>query len=206
MAKNPYVGDRFTRKAKEEGYAARSVYKLEEIAGRYGLLRPGERVLDLGCAPGSWTQFASRRVGGSGLVVGIDLSGVTVPLPPHARVLRGDAFDLEPESLAEAAEGRAPPFDGVMSDMAPRTTGVRSADQAASAGLAERALEVARRVLAPGGWFVVKVFEGPDVRALREEVRRSFVSVATARPEATRQRSIEVFIVGTGFRGGEPPE
>lgn len=206
MPRNPYVGDRFTRKAKEAGYAARSVFKLKEIAERNGLLRPGDRVLDLGCAPGSWTQFAAQRVGPRGVVVGIDLQEVNVPLPPHAHVLKGDAFELDAARLAAVTADRAPPFEGVLSDMAPRTTGVRSADQAASAALAEHAFEVATQVLAPGGYLVVKVFEGPDVQPLRERMRGAFRKVTTVRPEATRQRSYEVFLVGIGFRGGEESE
>lgn len=203
MAKNPYIGDRFTKAAKEEGYAARSVFKLREIASRHRILLPGERVLDLGCAPGSWTQLAAERVGPRGGVLGVDLQGVNVPLPPWAKVVQGDVFDLDLEQIQEHTGEGTGRFHGLLSDMAPQTIGIRSADQAASASLAERAIYLATQVLRPGGWLVVKVFESGEVHPLRESMRKVFARIATERPEASRQRSIEVFLVGMGFRIGE---
>src|SRR5208283_3638265 len=126
--KNPYAKpDRFTRAAKEAGYPARSVFKLEEIDRRTRLFRPGQRVLDLGAAPGSWSLYAAQKIGPSGKLLAVDLEPLTVTLPPNAVFLQGDALSLASESLAAFA-----PYDVVLSDMAPRTTGSRVTDQARS--------------------------------------------------------------------------
>src|SRR5689334_25397860 len=138
--------DRFWRKAKKEGLRARSAFKLEEIQRRFRVLRPGARVLDLGAAPGGWSQIAAREVGPTGHVLGIDLAPIA-PLAPPAETWVADAFSAElPERLRR--EGRAP-YDVVLSDLAPKTSGVRSADEARSLELAGRSLELAERVLKP---------------------------------------------------------
>lgn len=191
--------DPHARRARAEGFAARSVYKLEEIDRRHRLVRAGQRVLDLGAAPGSWSQWLLPRLGTHGLLVSVDLQPIDVPLP-GALVLQRDVFELDDQAVAEATEGRAPPFDLVVSDMAPSTTGVPLADHVASIELCDRALDAAARWLRPGGAFVCKVFQGEDEPALRKRVQARFQKVSSLKPEATRARSVEMFLVGVGRR------
>ena len=186
--------DKFFKRARSEGFAARSVYKLEEIDRRVRLLRAGDRVLDLGCRPGSWLQYARQAVGPHGLVVGIDRDPLPQPIP-GTRFLRGDIYETTDEELL----GEAKAFDVVLSDMAPDTTGIRSADQARSAGLFEEALRRAERLLAPAGAFVGKIFQGPDVDPIRKRMQKRFGDVKLLKPEGSRQESIEVYLVGKGF-------
>jgi 23S rRNA (uridine2552-2'-O)-methyltransferase len=183
--------DHYHRKAKEEGFLARSAYKLQEIQKKFRLLRSGAKVLDLGCAPGAWTQVALPLVGTQGLVVGVDLEAVELS-HPRFRFIQGDAFRLKPEDLPEA------PFDCVLSDMAPKTSGVKVRDQALSAELCLHALEVARRHLKPGGSLVVKLFEGEDAGRVRQEISEAFTSLKLFRPESTRQASVEIYLIATG--------
>jgi 23S rRNA (uridine2552-2'-O)-methyltransferase len=193
--------DVYFRQAKREGFAARAVYKLEELDARHRLLRPGMRVLDLGCAPGSWLQYIAGRVGPHGHVVGVDLTPVTVALPDPVRVVTGDAFALPPEALSE--DGR--PFDAILSDMAPATSGIKSADAARSAQLVLRALELARTLLRPGGTLLVKVFQGAQMDALRAALRAEFTRVQVAKPRASRAESVEVYLLAQDKRPGESP-
>lgn len=189
--------DRFHQKAKKEGFLARAVYKLEELDAQFKLFKPGQRVLDLGCAPGSWLQYARGKVGERGVLVGLDrapLRGVVA----GARIEVGDVMTIDPAVL----RGDLPAFDVVLSDMAPDTSGVRSLDQARSEALFERALEIALLVLAPGGNFVGKLFQGPDFKKLSEAVRARFETAKTAKPASSRQISIEQYVVGKGFGGG----
>lgn len=201
--------DRFHQKAKREGFAARAVYKLEEIDQRHTIFERGmTRVLDLGCAPGSWLQYARQQIGPSAQLVGLDRGPLQRP-PPGARLVVGDVMNIGvPELL-----GELPAFDVVLSDMAPDTTGIRHLDQARSEALFERALEIAEAVLAPGGNFVGKLFQGPDFKRLTEAVRARFAVQRTAKPASSRQISIEQYVIGKGFRGaavqrdagGSPP-
>lgn len=200
MGRNPYVGDARSREARKKGYPARSVFKLEEIDRRVKVLRPGQAVLDLGCAPGSWSLYAAQRVGRRGLVLGLDLQACEVAAPAQLTLVQADAWDVDEAQLRDLTEGRCPPFDAVISDMAPRTTGIKSADHAASMDLCERALEVTRAVLAPGGSFVVKAFEGADLKAFENAVREQFDRVKRIKPRGTRSRSVEVFLVAQGRR------
>ncbi|MGE4505047.1 MAG: RlmE family RNA methyltransferase [Desulfovibrionaceae bacterium] len=190
--------DHYFKKAKQDNYPARSVYKLQEIESRFKIFRKGQTVLDLGAAPGSWTLWASRKVGEGGRVLGIDLQDTATAFEPNTTFLVADAFEEGPELLA-AMEPLAP-FDLVLSDMAPRTTGVKFADQARSLELCERALEVACARLKPGGHFVVKIFEGPDVKGYTDALRPLFGKVKTFKPKSSRAESKEMFIVGLGFR------
>jgi 23S rRNA (uridine2552-2'-O)-methyltransferase len=187
--------DRFHQKAKREGFAARAVYKLEEIDDKFGLLAPGDRVLDLGCAPGSWLQYARRKVG-EGALVGIDRFAIRESIP-GARLIVGDVMTTDVAEL----RGELPAFDVVLSDMAPDTSGIRHLDQARSEALFERALELATLLLAPGGNFVGKLFQGPDFKKLSDEVRARFAVGKTAKPASSRQISIEQYVIGRGFRG-----
>lgn len=191
--------DSWSRKARAQGYEARSVFKLEELQRRFRLLAPGARVLDLGCAPGSWLRYAAEQVGPKGSVVGIDRVESQAPAP-HVCTLVGDVYETPMEALDSEGLG----FDLVMSDMAPDTTGMASTDQARSAALAERALELAEALLKPGGAFVAKVFQGPDVQGLLGRARRGFTKAKLARPAAIRKQSSEIYLVATGWQPVSP--
>jgi 23S rRNA (uridine2552-2'-O)-methyltransferase len=188
--------DHFGERAKRAGYPARSIYKLEEIDRRVKLLRRGQRVLDLGAAPGSWTMYAAERVGREGKVVGIDLNEARGALPAHVTFRALDVFQLDP-----VAELGTDAFDVVLSDMAPHTSGQRHRDQFVSYELYMRALQIAREVLAKGGSFVGKIFQGPELEQARAETRAAFDSVKIVKPEASRNESFEIFLVGLGARG-----
>jgi 23S rRNA (uridine2552-2'-O)-methyltransferase len=190
--KNPYKKpDHFTVAAKKQGYPARSVFKLEEIDRRTRLLRPGMRVLDLGAAPGSWCLYAAQRVGRGGKVLAMDLKALEVALPSNVVFIQGDALSLETEALAAYA-----PYDVVLSDMAPNTTGNRLADQTRSFELFMRALAVAAELTKVGGSFVGKIFMGEDVPSARAELKKHFEEDRFIRPEGTRSVSFETFLVG----------
>jgi 23S rRNA (uridine2552-2'-O)-methyltransferase len=194
---NPYErADRYTKAARERGYPARSVFKLEDLDRRAKLLRPGMHVLDLGAAPGSWTRYAAEQVGPQGRVLAVDLSPLATTLPANAVALQGDAFDLTDEALATFA-----PYDAVLSDMAPATTGSRSTDAIRSAALVERAIAVADALAKPGSSFVAKLFMGGEYDAVRALVQERYASLRTLRPEGVRKQSVEVFLVATGRRG-----
>lgn len=188
--------DHYTRKAKSEGYAARSVFKLEELAERSpGFPRAGVAV-DLGCYPGSWSRWLLQR---GFQVVGVDLQA---PELPGGTWLVGSALEVDAERLRAAAGG---PVTLVVSDMAPNTSGNRFVDHARQLALARRALELAQALLEPGGSFVVKVFDGEDAPAFVEEVRARFADTRRHKPDATRDRSVEFFVVARGPRGPTPP-
>jgi 23S rRNA (uridine2552-2'-O)-methyltransferase len=197
---NPYKRpDHFTREARERGYPARSVAKLEEIDRRVHLLRPGQRVLDLGAAPGSWSLYAAQRIGASGRLLAVDLNPLAIELPAQGTFQLGDALGAAPEQLSLHA-----PYDIVLSDMAPRTTGTPAADQAQSFELFVRALDIAAALLRPGGSFVGKIFMGPDFPEAKRRLKAIFTSERAIRPEATRGSSFELFLVGLGRRSASP--
>lgn len=199
---NPYKrADARTRAAKAAGFTARSVFKLEEIDRRVRLLRRGHKVLDLGAAPGSWSAYAEGRVGLEGRLVAVDRQPLRQSLGSRTIVIEGDAFDealLEEGPIAEIA-----PFDVVLSDMAPNTTGDKATDQVRSFDVFMRALAIADRVLSPGGAFVGKIFMSGHFAAARDALRARFSTVRTIRPEAVRDVSYEVFLVGLGKKGAE---
>jgi 23S rRNA (uridine2552-2'-O)-methyltransferase len=196
MATNPYKRpDRFTREAKARGFAARSVFKLEEIDRRVRLFRKGQRVLDLGASPGSWSQYAAERIGPSGKLVAVDLSPLAKTPAANVTFFTGDVLTLTAEALNEHG-----PYDVVLSDMAPRTTGTRESDQAKSFELFMRALELAGALLSPGGNFVGKIFMGPDFPAAKRRVKELFETERAIRPEGTRESSFEIFLVGLSRR------
>ncbi len=188
--------DRFHQQAKREGFRARAVFKLQEIDAQYNLFKPGDRVLDLGCSPGSWLQYARSRIGDRGVLVGIDRTELR-PGVPGARLMVGDVLTIDTAELLGGLDG----FDVVLSDMAPDTSGIRSMDQARSEALFERALEIAEQTLAPGGNFVGKIFQGPEFKRLIDRVRAGFSVGKAAKPDSSRKISIEQFVVGAGFRG-----
>jgi 23S rRNA (uridine2552-2'-O)-methyltransferase len=187
--------DTFHKRAKQAGFAARSVFKLEEIDQKHRVLRTGARVLDLGCRPGSWLQYAARIAGPKGALVGLDRTPLDVVIP-GARIVVGDVFQVTPEEL----RGELGAFDVVLSDMAPDTSGVRSLDQARSETLFERALEIAELTLDRNGNFVGKLFQGPDFQKLIARCRQGFEKVAMAKPKSSRAASIEQYVVCLGRR------
>ncbi|RPH72379.1 MAG: RlmE family RNA methyltransferase [Myxococcaceae bacterium] len=190
--------DHYFQRAKQRGFRARSAFKLEELVQRFGLLRPGGRVLDLGSAPGGFLQVIARAVGPSGLAVGVDL----VPVRPFSEQwVRTAVVDVLADDARELVEAVASgPYDAVLSDMAPKTTGVRATDEARSLRLAERALELARALGRPGSSFVTKLFMGGDFEVFRAQVREAYREVKVVRPEATRSASNEIYLVGLGLR------
>lgn len=199
--------DRYFNQAKREGYLARSAYKLIELDGRRRVIREGDWVLDLGCAPGSWLQVASERVGPHGVVVGIDLKSVAPGLPKSIRTVVGDFTTVDAQTLLP---GRAEVFDVVLSDMAPNTSG--HGDHFMSVRLCEVVLDRLPTFLATGGNLVMKVFEGEALTGLMKRCRDMFHEVSVLKPSASRDVSRETFIVGIGLRnrqtrgprGGEP--
>jgi 23S rRNA (uridine2552-2'-O)-methyltransferase len=191
------LNDPYVARAKREGYRSRAAYKLLEIDEKYRILKPGQRVVDLGAAPGGWSQIAARVVGAKGKVVGIDL----LPIDP----MPGVEF-IELDFLDESAPGRliemlGGPADVVMSDMAANTTGHKKTDHLRIIGLAEAAIYFAREILAPGGAFIAKVFQGGTENQLLADLKRDFAVVRHVKPAASRADSAELYVMATGFRG-----
>jgi len=196
MAYNPK--DYYFQKAKAQNYAARSVFKIQEIDERFRIFRPGYKILDLGAAPGSWSQYASEKIGPQGRILGIDLQPIRLTLP-NAAFITADLRDLNLDNIM-AEHGVAPPFDAVLSDMAPKTTGIRVTDQARSLELCELALATAGRFLRPRGSFVCKLFHSEDFEAFRKQLRERFGRVEVLRPKSTRKESKEVFFIALLFQ------
>jgi 23S rRNA (uridine2552-2'-O)-methyltransferase len=191
-----HLNDPYVQAAKARGFRSRAAFKLLELDDRFRLIRKGARVLDLGAAPGGWTQVAVERAGPAGTVVGVDL----LPADPvaGATMLQGDLTDPEVARKAVAALGGK--ADLVLSDMAPNTVGHAATDHLRIMALAEAAMEVALSVLAPGGAFVCKVFQGGTERAMLATLKRHFRAVRHAKPPASRKESAETYVVAQGFR------
>ncbi len=194
MAKNREQADFYTKKAKKEGYPARSVYKLEEIQQKFRVIKPGDAVLDIGAAPGSWTLYTHRElIKGTGSIVAVDLKPLGLnPVPPTVTALTGDAFG---EDNLQEITGRGP-YNCIISDAAPATTGNRSVDTLRSQGLAESVIEVARQQLKPHGNLVIKIFQGGGEQDVIKLMREFFTKVKPIKPKACRNESFEVFLVG----------
>lgn len=190
--------DRFTRAAKAAGYPARSVFKLEEIQRRYHIFRQGQRVLDLGAAPGSWTLYVSKEVGPSGRVLAADLSEFPGGVPTNVTVRQLDVMKAGRAELGDLA-----PYHVVLSDMAPRTSGNKLRDQALSFELCQRALVLADELGGADSHIVLKLFMSNDFKALETALRARYAECRTVRPEATRSQSTEVFLVGLRRRAAE---
>ena len=191
MAYNPK--DFYFKKAKKENYAARAVFKIQEIDEKFRLFKPGYKVLDLGAAPGSWAQYAAKKVGPQGRILGIDLQPIKITLP-NALFITADMREL---NLGEtmASNGIAPPFDVVLSDMAPKTCGIRVTDQMRSLELCDLALATAERFLRPRGSFVAKLFHSDEFEGFRNRLRERFGKVEVLRPQSTRKESKEIFFI-----------
>jgi 23S rRNA (uridine2552-2'-O)-methyltransferase len=192
-----HVSDPYVKRANAEGYRSRAAYKLQQIATKDGLLRPGMVVVDLGAAPGGWSQVARKAVGNDGIVVAVDL--LEFAQVPGVTAIRGDFHEQATlDALERVLGGR--PVDLVLSDMAPNLSGIAAADQARSIALAELALDFALKHLKPHGNFLVKTFHGAGYDELVTAMRRSFVELHTRKPDASRSRSSEVYLVGKGLR------
>ncbi|MBL8876356.1 MAG: RlmE family RNA methyltransferase [Phycisphaerae bacterium] len=198
MAQRRILHDEFFKKAKAEGYLARSAYKLKEIQERHRLLRSGMKVVDLGCAPGSWLQVASEIVGPKGLVIGIDLQEVPEDLGPNVRTIVGDIFKTDATALLPDPDSK---FDVVLSDMAPNTSG--HGDDALSVRLCRRVLELLPALLARRGRCAMKVLEGSGYSELLKDCGRHFEKAKGLKPRASRDASREIFIVAEGYKGGD---
>jgi len=185
--------DHYSQRAKKDKYPARSVYKLEEIQQKHRLIKKGDKILDLGCSPGSWLQYAAKLIGDKGRVIGIDLKPVKIQPASNIEIINGDVFELDAESLGFD-------FNVVMSDMAPATTGHKAVDAARSAGLCEAALAIALNVLRPGGNFVCKIFQGPDFNQFVNSVKAGFDKQKIFKPKSSRKASKEIFIIGLGLK------
>ena len=194
------ITDPYVARAKRQGFRSRSAYKLAEIDDQYRLLKPGARVIDLGAAPGGWSEVAARRAGPRGRVVAIDI----LEMKPVAGVefLQLDFLDeTAPGRIKAMLDGKA---DVVLSDMAANATGHRRTDHLRIMALAEAAAHFAREVLAEGGSFLCKVLQGGTEAALLAELKRDFASVKHVKPPASRTDSAELYLLARGFRGGEP--
>ncbi len=193
------LNDPYVKRAREMGYRSRAAFKLAEMDERYKFLKPGQKLVDLGCAPGGWCQVAGAKVGldkGKGKIIGIDLLPVD-PIP-HVDLIQLDFMAEEaPALLMEKLGGKA---DGVMSDMAANTTGHKKTDHLRIIGLAEAAVEFANDVLAPGGFFLAKLFQGGDSANLLTQLKRDFTVVRNIKPAASRADSSELYVLATGFR------
>jgi len=189
--------DEYVLRARREGYRSRACYKLLELDERYGLLRPGLAVVDLGAAPGGWSQVARQKVGASGFVVGLDLLDME-PLE-GVEFIQGDfTEDGSLQLLMEKLDGR--PVDLVISDMAPNLSGTRDIDQPRATYLVELAIDFAQSVLRPGGMFLAKCFEGEGIDDLRALIRRDFRQLNNLKPKASRNKSREIYLLGRGYK------
>lgn len=190
-----HINDLFVQRAKREGYRSRAAYKLMEIDTRDKLIKPGMTVVDLGATPGGWSQVSAERMKGNGRVIAIDLLDM-VPLP-GVTFLQADFASSEGLAALKTLL-MSQPVDLVLSDMAPNISGIPLSDQARSMALCELALEFARDHLKPGGSFLVKVFQGEGFAEFYKEMLKEFTAVATRKPDASRDRSNEVYLLGKG--------
>jgi 23S rRNA (uridine2552-2'-O)-methyltransferase len=194
--------DTFHQRAKREGYRSRAAYKLIEIQRRVPVLRSGQRVIDLGCWPGGWMQVAAHEVGPTGRVVGVDLAQIEPPLEfANAIALTGDLGQARVRQEVLAAAGG--PADVLLSDAAPKLTGVRATDRAHEEALLAAIEEALPELLRPGGAFVLKLMEGPEAQAAEQRLRARFASARSLRPEASRKGTAERYWIGTGFGAKE---
>jgi 23S rRNA (uridine2552-2'-O)-methyltransferase len=194
------VQDYFFKLAKEEGYRSRAAYKLLEIDRRKHIMRRGDRVLDAGAAPGSWSQVASTIVGPRGVVVAVDLKAIDpADYPPNVKLMQADLREVTLEQLG------GKPFDAIISDMAPDTTGDPSGDHFVSARLCNALLDLAGTWLKVGGNLVMKVYEGADYPTLVRRAERLFDEAKGFKPKASRAESVEMFVICHGYRGPKTP-
>lgn len=186
--------DHYFKKAKEQNFVARSVFKLEEIDQKLKIIHTNQKILDLGASPGSWSQYCSKKIGPQGRILGVDLTSIPLKLP-NATFIQADLRDINLEEIFEQ-NGFNGPFDVVLSDMAPKTTGIRITDQTRSFELCEIALNVAKQFLKKDGHFVCKLFHSDEFSTLRDLMKKEFNRVEIVKPDSTRKISKEIFLIG----------
>jgi len=191
--------DHYSERAKKERYPARSVFKLKEAQKKFRLIKRGDRVLDLGCSPGSWLLYAAEQTGKRGRVLGIDLKSVRIKLSTQVETLTADILTIDRAWIDKQELGNR--FNVVLSDMAPATTGNKTLDAARSFQLCQAALSIAEMVLKPGGSFICKIFQGEEFKEFSDVVRSRFKRHKIFKPRSSRKESKEIFILGMGFRG-----
>ena len=190
--------DHYSERAKTENYPARSVYKLKEAQKKFRLIKKGDRVLDLGCAPGSWILYAAEQAGGQGRALGIDLKAVTRQLPAQAETVAADILTIDQAWFEKRAMLNT--FDVVLSDMAPATSGNKMLDAARSFRLCQAALNIAEMALKPGGSFMCKIFQGEEFKEFSESIKVRFRNHRIFKPRSSRKESKEIFLVGLGLK------
>jgi len=195
-AKNKYQTDHYAQKAKKENFPARSVYKLKEIQQKFKLIKKGYKILDLGCAPGSWAKYAAEVVGAEGRVIGVDLKKVSERFSANTRVIIGDVIELAEKDKENLAEIIGKGYNAVLSDMAPSTTGRKEVDAARSYYLCMAALTIAQKTLEPDGCFVCKIFQGEDFEEFKDAVCNSFDRHKIFKPQSCRKESKEIYMIG----------
>jgi 23S rRNA (uridine2552-2'-O)-methyltransferase len=195
MVYNPR--DRYYKKAKQEGYRSRAAYKLLELQQRYRLLKPGDAVVDLGAAPGGWLQVAAKIVGQNGKIIGVDLQTIESFRERNIILLQGDMASAEIQAQIKARLNG--PVDCVLSDLAPKLSGIRDADMARCLELNQAALNVAVQLLRPSGSLLIKSFISDDLHGFTAELKKSFSAVQRTKPDATRQGSSEFYFYAKGF-------
>lgn len=201
--------DHFWRKAKQEGYRSRASYKLSEIQRRHRIFRRGDRVVDLGCAPGGWLQMIATEVGPGGQMVGVDLQKTAPLASPNVVLIQGDI--TRPEVVTRIRRALGAEADVVTSDLAPNLTGIGFQDHRRSCELVGKALAAARRLLRPGGTFLAKAFHGEELESVVADLKADFGQVKRIVPAASRKASSEIYLLATGFRSastegpGSPP-
>lgn len=187
-----YLQDEYyTQKAKQDKYPARSIYKLQQIDEKFNLIRKGDKILDLGCAPGSWLLFISKKVKDEGRVVGVDVVDLKIEIPKNAKFIKSDIMNF---SIGVK-------FDVVVSDLAPNTSGIHFVDAENSIEYSERAFEIAKTNLKKGGNFICKIFEGEGINDFFKKIKQSFSFVKRYKPMASRKESREIYIIGKNFHG-----
>lgn len=196
----PYqVQDKYFTLAKQKGYRARSAFKLLEIQDKFKILKPGQVVVDMGAAPGSFLQVIAEKIGPTGKVLGFDIQEIDKFPNPNIFTFVGD-INEHAETMEKIKSITKEPVDVVTSDIAPNTSGIRDLDTGRSAELCEQALMAAVQILKPGGYFIFKIFQGEDFQFLLKKVKKYFHQVNVFKPQASRDRSFETFVIAKGFK------
>ena len=191
--------DGFYQQAKREGKRSRATYKIEELDQRFKVFKKGQKILELGAAPGGWMEYIAKRIGVSGVVLGLDLQAIAnLPSPPCKTMV---ADILDPDTGIHIDAMIEPPLDGAVSDLAPNLTGIKATDQANSIAILEGALGLVKERLAKGGFFICKVFQGNELKAFQLQLKSCFAKVTLAKPKASRKTSSEIYLVATGYDG-----